>query len=69
MANTTQERQAARRRKLKAQGAHRTSVTLSSKAVSALRQITADHGVTQSQAIELGILAAAKWLAEGESDA
>lgn len=69
MANTPQERQAARRRKLKAQGAHRTSVTLSSKAISALRQITADHGVTQSQAIELGILAAAKWLAEGKSDA
>lgn len=69
MANTPQERQAARRRKLKAQGAHRTSVTLSSKAISALRQITAEHNVTQSQAIELGILVAAKWLAEGDTDA
>ncbi|MFB2858579.1 MULTISPECIES: hypothetical protein [Aeromonas] len=69
MANTPKERQAARRRELKAQGAHRTSVTLSSKAISALRQITAEHGVTQSEAIELGILAAAKWLAEEERDA
>lgn len=69
MANTPQERQAARRRKLKVLGLHRTSVILSSKAIATLRQITAEHCVTQSQAIELGILAAAKWLAEGKSNA
>lgn len=66
MANTPKERQAARRRKLKAQGAHRTSVTLSRKAYATLLQITRKHDVTQGEAIELGILAAAKWLAEGE---
>ncbi|MGL6564821.1 hypothetical protein [Aeromonas dhakensis] len=69
MANTPQERQATRRRKLKDQGAHRTSVLLSRKAISTLRQITEEHDVTQSEAIELGILVAAKWLAKGENDA
>ncbi len=69
MANTPQERQAARRRKLKAQGAHRTSVILSEKAHATLRQITAEHDVTQSQAVELGIMVAKKLLAEGGADA
>jgi hypothetical protein len=51
-------------------GLHRTSVILSNKAYATLRQITADHGVTQAQVVELGILAAAKWLAGGDdSDA
>ena len=50
-------------------GMHRTSVILSEKAYATLRQIAEKHDVTQSQAIELGVLAAARWLAEGSDDA
>lgn len=63
------ERQHKHRTNLRASGALRTSVTLSNKALTVLRQITAEHGVTQSEVIELGLLAAAKFLAEGKKDA
>lgn len=69
MARSSQERQAAHRRKLKVQGAHRTSIILSKQGVLTLRQLTAEHCVTQSDVIELGILAAANWLAGGKDDA
>ena len=63
------ERQQKRRARLRACGILRTSVTLSKNAIVALRKITSDHGVTQSEAIELGLLAAAKWLAERKKNA
>lgn len=63
------ERQQKHRTNLRASGSLRTSVTLSKNALVVLRKITAAHGVTQSEAIELGLLAAAKWLAEGKKDA
>lgn len=63
------ERQQKHRANLLASGALRTSVTLSNNALTVLRQIAAEHGVTQSEVIELGLLAAAKFLAEGKNDA
>lgn len=63
------ERQQKHRTKLRASGNLRTSITLSKNALTALRQITSEHRVTQSKAIELGLLAAAKFLAEGKKDA
>ena len=63
------ERQQKRRAGLRAAGNLRTSVTLSKNALAALRKITADHHVTQSEAIELGLFVAAKWLAESKKNA
>lgn len=63
------ERQRKRRANLRVNGSLRTSVTLSKNALATLRQITAEHDVTQSEAIELGLLAAAKFLAERKKDA
>ncbi len=59
---TVRQRQERRRERLRQMGQHRTSVILSSKAYATLRQITVEHDVTQSQAIELGILMAARAL-------
>ncbi|HBV3550742.1 TPA: hypothetical protein MDU72_004931 [Klebsiella pneumoniae] len=69
MATSARERQRKRSARLREMGLLRTSVIISEKALSTLRQITAEHNVTQSQVIELGILAASKWLAEGGDDA
>jgi len=69
MAISARERQQKRRARLREMGMIRTSVIISEKAQEAIRQITTAHNVTQSQVIELGILAASKWLAEGGDDA
>lgn len=69
MAISARERQRKRCARLRAMGLHRTSVILSEKAHATLRQITAEHDVTQSQVVEIGILVAAKWLSEDGSDA
>ncbi|EJA9197077.1 hypothetical protein FXI35_004809 [Escherichia coli] len=69
MALSARERQRKRSARMREMGLHRTSFILSEKAQATLRQITAEHGVTQSQVVELGILAASKWLAEGGDDA
>lgn len=69
MAISASERQRKRSARLRDMGLHRTSVILSERAYRTLRHIAEKHGVTQSQAIELGILAAARWLAEGDDNA
>ncbi|VFZ87320.1 Uncharacterised protein [Klebsiella variicola] len=69
MAISASDRQRKRSARLREMGMHRTSVILSEKAYATLRQIAEKHDVTQSQAIELGVLAAARWLAEGSDDA
>jgi hypothetical protein len=67
--NSACQRQQRRRARLRETGQHRTSVILSNKAHATLLRLTAEHGVTQSQVIDLGILTAAKWLAaEGHDD-
>lgn len=68
MSVSARERQQKRRASLRASGSERTTVLISNKAVSTLRQLTKEHGVTQSQVVELGILAAAKWLADKGDD-
>lgn len=65
MALSDRERQQRRSAKLREMGCKRTSVILSENAHSTIRQLAEEHSVTLSQVIELGILAAAKWLAEG----
>lgn len=69
MPTPSRERQRKYRAGFNDRGVHRTSVIISEKALGTLRQITTEHNVTQSQVIELGILAASKWLAEGGDDA
>lgn len=69
MSTTARERQQKYRASLQASGKLRTSITLSKNALVVLRNITAAHGLTQSEAIELGLLAAAKWLAEEKKNA
>lgn len=69
MPTTARERQQKYRASLQASGKLRTSIILSKNALVVLRKITAAHGLTQSEAIELGLLAAAKWLAEEKKNA
>lgn len=63
MAILARERQRKRSALLKEKGLHRTTVILSSDAHQKLRQITEQHGLTQSEVLELSILVGAKWLA------
>lgn len=66
---SARERQQKHRISLRENGNLRTSVTLTKNALAVLRKITAEHSVTQSEAIELGLLVATKWLAESKKNA
>ncbi|WP_313050880.1 hypothetical protein [Atlantibacter subterraneus] len=66
---SARERQQKHRTSLRENGNLRTSVTLTKNALAVLRKITAEHSVTQSEAIELGLLVATKWLAESKKNA
>lgn len=64
MAISARDRQRKHSIRLRELGLHRTSVVISERAHGVLRQIASDNNVSQNIVIELGILAAAKLLAE-----